>query len=481
MTQTTAERWDIFEVALEGPTEGNPFLDVTFGATFTHGHRAVEVEGFYDGVNDDRSSGIYRVRLMPDEVGEWRYTTRSSAADLDGKTGGFTCTPAEEGNHGPVHVHNTYHWQYADGTPHFSFGTTCYVWNHQGDAMETQTLETLKDAPFTKMRMCTFPKHYTYSHNEPEYHAFEIKDDGTFDLERFNPAFFQHLEQCIAGLRDLNIEADLILFHPYDRWGYAEMPSEVDDRYLHYIVARLAAYRNMWWSMANEFDLMKAKSMEDWDRFFKTVQTLDPYQHPRSNHNCRVFYDHGKPWVTHCSIQRSDLENVNRWRDEYRKPVVVDECQYEGNIPFNWGNISAQEMTHRFWEGFVRGGYVGHGETYVHPDDVLWWSKGGVLHGQSAPRIAFLREVMEAGPQIDPLTTNWNLTESGDDVYRLVYMGRHQPVSKTLRLPEDRQYTIDVIDTWEMTISRLDGTYSGECSVGLPGKPHVALRVRAVE
>ncbi len=40
---------------------------------------------------------------------------------------------------------------------------------------------------------------------------------------RPNPAFFAHLEQRIADLRALNIEADLILFHPYDRWGYATM------------------------------------------------------------------------------------------------------------------------------------------------------------------------------------------------------------------------------------------------------------------
>ena len=65
------------------------------------------------------------------------------------------------------------------------------------------------------------------------------------------------------------------------------MPSEVDDRYLRYVVARLAPYRNVWWSMANEFDLMEAKTMQDWDRFFMIVQENDPYQHLRSVHNCR--------------------------------------------------------------------------------------------------------------------------------------------------------------------------------------------------
>jgi len=58
-----------------------------------------------------------------------------------------------------------------------------------------------------------------------------------------------------SKLRDLGIQADLILFHPYDHWGYALMGAEADERYLRYTVARLAAYRNVWWSVANAWDL----------------------------------------------------------------------------------------------------------------------------------------------------------------------------------------------------------------------------------
>ncbi|MBN1247832.1 MAG: DUF5060 domain-containing protein [Anaerolineae bacterium] len=472
MSDKAVERWDVFELPLTGPAEGNPFLDVALTATFSHQHRSVEVEGFYDG------GTTYKVRFMPDAVGTWRYATHSNAPALDGKDGTFNCTPAHGNNHGPVRVHRTYHFVYEDGTPHFSFGTTCYAWPHQGRTREEQTLETLRSAPFNKMRMCVFPKDYVFSRNEPEYHAFERREDGSFDFERFDPAFFRHFEGRVGDLRDLGIEADLILFHPYDRWGYSAMPPEVDDRYLRYLTARLAAYRNVWWSMANEYDLMTAKTMQDWDRFFRVVQSCDPYQHPRSIHNCRAFYDHGKPWVTHCSIQRANLEDVSLWREQYGKPVVVDECQYEGNIQHNWGNITAQELTHRFWEGSARGGYVGHGETYLHPEDILWWSKGGILHGQSPARIAFLRAIMEEGPAIDPFRANWDLTQGGDDTYRLIYLGRHRPAIKPVTLPENRHYTVEVIDTWDMTITPLEGTFSGSCQIPLPGKPYLALRIR---
>src|SRR5436305_2101684 len=78
------------------------------------------------------------------------------------------------------------------------------------------------------------------------------REGGVNDYTRFVPAFFQNLEKRIEQLQALGIEADLILFHPYDHWGYALMPPEVDDAYLAYVVARLAAYRNVWWSVANE-------------------------------------------------------------------------------------------------------------------------------------------------------------------------------------------------------------------------------------
>ncbi|MFC1604671.1 DUF5060 domain-containing protein, partial [Planctomycetota bacterium] len=288
----TIECWGIFELELQGPSEGNPFVDVRLSSEFRQDKRVFKPEGFYDG------NGVYRIRFMPDVQGEWSYVTKSNRSELDGKKGKFTCVKPSLGNHGPVRVHKKWHLAYADGTAYFQVGTTCYAWAHQGNAMEQQTLSTLKDAPFNKMRMCVFPKSYSYNKNEPEFYPFEGKPLKNWDYSRFNPEFFRHFEQRVGNLREMGIEADLILFHPYDRWGYKDMDAETDDRYLRYVVARLAAYRNVWWSFANEFDLMKSKKMADWDRFFQIVQKYDPYNRLRGIHNCRVFYDHTKSWVT---------------------------------------------------------------------------------------------------------------------------------------------------------------------------------------
>jgi hypothetical protein len=48
-TNSTAdvEQWGIFEIALQGSAEGNPYLDVALNAQFAYKHRIIEVDGFY--------------------------------------------------------------------------------------------------------------------------------------------------------------------------------------------------------------------------------------------------------------------------------------------------------------------------------------------------------------------------------------------------------------------------------------------------
>lgn len=476
-----AEKWGVFELTLHGPSHGNPYIDVTLSAEFTSGGRVLPTLGFYDG------EGVYKIRFMPDTEGTWTYRTSSNARSLDAIEGQFVCTCPSQGNHGPVRVANTYHFAYEDGTPYVPVGTTCYVWSHQGDELEKQTLETLAASPFNKLRMCVFPKSYQFNENEPVYYPYDGSVETGWDFTRFNPAFFRHLEERIADLGRLGIEADLILFHAYDRWGFSEMKKSEDDRYLRYIVARLSAYRHIWWSLANEYDLMWAKEPEDWERFAEIIMANDSHHHLISVHNCFGFYDYSRPWITHCSIQRIDVyktaENTTEWRSQWNKPIVIDECAYEGDIDLGWGNITGQEMVRRFWEGAVRGGYVGHGETYLHPEDILWWSKGGKLYGSSPERIAFLRRIMEEGPSggLNPLRSEWDAPCAGiADEYYLFYYGFNQPRYRRYSMKPGIRYKVEVIDTWNMTVEEQEGTYEGAFQIEFPGKQYMAVRMTRV-
>jgi hypothetical protein len=469
--------WNRLELRIDGPSHGNPYVDVEVGArVFGPGGASHELLGFYDG------DGVYRLRFLPPAAGVWRFEITSNARSIDGLA--VTVVVEPSAGRGPVRVADRFHFAYANGERYLPVGTTCYVWTHQGEALEQQTLGALARSPFTKLRMCVFPKSYTFNSNEPERYPFARAGDG-WDPERFDPAYWAHLEQRIDELGELGIEADLILFHAYDRWGFATMDATTDDRYVKYAVARLSAFTNVWWSLANEFDLLFSKTEADWERWAGIILRWDAAQHLRSIHNCRELYDQSRPWITHASIQRLDVyrtaEETTAWRERWGKPVVIDECAYEGDIDQGWGNITGEEMTRRFWEGAVRGGYVGHGETYMDPEDILWWAKGGELHGTSPARIGFLTSIIDDAPggRLEPLELEWDAVTAGvPGEYCLYYYGFSRPSFRRFFEDPGIEWDVDVIDTWNMTVERLPEPLSGRFTVDLPARPYMAIRLR---
>ena len=500
-----AERWDVWEVSCHGPEEGNPFAEHWMKGSFSCDKETVDADGFYDG------GGIYKVRFMPSYEGEYTFKVTADFLEEE-ECGSFSSMPAGAGNHGPVRVADTYHFAYEDGTPYYSIGTTCYVWDLQSDERIAQTLETLRNSAFNKIRFCIFPKHYDYNLGEPRSYPYEgtpmdssvlTKENfwdyvgnaqgNDWDFYRFNTEHFRHIEKCIRALRDLGIEADLIVMHPYDRWGFSAMNKEQDDHYWKYVIARFSSYRNVWWSLANEFDLMKSKTEEDWERYGAMLVEKDPYHHLRSIHNCMRMYDHSRPWITHCSIQRVDLykssELVDEWREKFHKPVVMDEIAYEGNIQHGWGNISGEEMLRRFWEAVCRGGYPGHGETYMNPDDILWWSHGGKLHGESYKRFGLLHAIMSETPGsgLMPYKRVWDEVcavpeeKEGEEKavkdYYLIYYSFMRPSFRDFCFDEETPFRVKVIDTWDMTVEDR-GVFCGKFRVELPGKPYMAVQIK---
>ena len=467
-------RWGVLEIALQGPDVGNPFVDVELSAEFRCGDRSWTVGGFYDG------EGVYRLRALAEEEGPWKFVTTSTIPALDGISGEVTVGPAAPDAHGPVRV-DGFHFAYADGTRYRPWGTTAYAWNHQDESLQQATLDTLAASPFTKLRMCLFPKHFVFNTDEPERFPFPRAAEGSFDHTRFDLEFFAGLDAQLRRLGELGVQADLILFHPYDRWGFSDLGPAVDDRLVRYVVRRLAGYAHVWFSLANEHDLVFTKSTADWDRIGELVAAEDPHGHLISIHNFVEHFDHTRPWISHASVQGS-VEAITAGREQWGKPVVVDECGYEGDLEYGWGNLSGEELLHQFWDGVVRGGYAGHGETYWDADEEIWWSKGGRLVGTSPVRIGFLAEVVAASPTgvLDPLPSDFDSPWAGvQDEYLVSYHGRGRPRERHVLLPPG-QWRVDVLDTWECTVDRLPGVHQTFVLVPLPAKPYQAVRLVAV-
>jgi hypothetical protein len=267
--------------------------------------------------------------------------------------------------------------------------------------------------------------------------------------------------------------------------------------------------------MANEYDLVKTKTMDDWDHLFRVLQGADPHDRLRSIHQFDIYYDARKPWITHASIQNNaavlDDVRAGLHRDFALKPVIFDEVAYEGNFSDPWGSLTAEQMVERFWFGLVGGTYVGHSETWdpQRNANTSWLGVGGKLAGTSAPRLAFLRRIMEEGPRpgFEPIQSWWNYHVAGKPhEYYLRYFGEAAPAEWPVILPSGHgsrhgtplragetrppeAYRADIIDTWNMKVIAVDGLFNlvprsrfelhdpARPTIRLPGKPWLAVRL----
>ena len=230
------------------------------------------VRGFYDG------GGEFVLRFSPPSAGTWSYVTNASAAKLHELRGAISATSTHvwrggEGSRGPAAASGR-GFRFADGTEFLPIGTTAYAWAHQDASRREATLRTLagRGRVFNKMRFTVFPKWYTYNQEEPPsgLYPYTGSPPANWDFRSFDPRFWRHFEALVGKLLAQGVVADIILFHPYDHghWGFDCMGGldpetynvSNDIHFIRYVVARLGAYSNVWWSMANEWDFVKCKA-----------------------------------------------------------------------------------------------------------------------------------------------------------------------------------------------------------------------------
>jgi len=505
----SCERWGVYELAFPGKTDGNPFADYSIQGEFRGASETVRISGFYDG------GGIYRIRFMPSFEGRYTFTVSGTFSD-ETFHGAFQSTAPTGNNHGPVSVRNRFHLAYADGQPHYPVGTTCYAFALQKAEIVENTFQELEKGYFNKLRFCLMPKHYDFCLYDPILFPYEgtpmdasiltrqnfsaytgAAPGNHWDFKRFNPAFFQLYDSLIARLMDMGIEADVILFHAYDRWGFSKMSMEDNLFYLRYVAARYGAFRNVWWSLANEYELLGHLTVGDWETLAGALREADPYHHLASIHNCEAFYDYSRPWITHCSCQREDHHKTTEFtadlRERYGKPVIWDEVGYEGDFPHCWGNFTPEELVRRSWEAILRGGYCGHGETYLSEDNIIWWAHGGHLKGGSPSRfrfmLDFLRDVPGCGLKLaklrDDVHFQWDdyVAIPEDPAYAgsyyFFYYSLWRPAFRQIWVDDETWFDVDVVDTWNMTITPA-GRHRGCFEVPLPGNQYMGIRLRRV-
>lgn len=130
-----------------------------------------------------------------------------------------------------------------------------------------------------------------------------------------------------------------------------------------------------------------------------------------------------------------------------------------------------------------------------------WLSNGGTLQGESPARIAFLRQIVENGPEagLDPIDQYYLTNVAGQyGEYYLYYFGKEQPKEWAFILPDEgleegMRFKVDLIDTWNMKIMPVEYIYEVKrqdsykfvdkngAGIKLPKKPYMAIRIQRID
>ena len=249
-----ASRWGRFEQAFVSRYRyENALQDVDLAVTFASpSGQEITVDAFWDG------GYTWRVRFMPDELGQWRYhTTCSDAANvgLHNLEGVFWCSEADRstpfGRHGRLRLSdNRRYLMHNDGAPFFWLGDTCWAGPMQAADEEWEDyLRVRVRQHFNTVQFMGTPSLAAPSGDRDGEMAFSGSERVAV-----NAAFFQRIDRRIdamnrAGL--LAVPALLWAAH----WSTPQvnahnpglwLPEDQCVRLARYMVARWGAHHVVW-------------------------------------------------------------------------------------------------------------------------------------------------------------------------------------------------------------------------------------------
>jgi hypothetical protein len=346
----TVECWGRAEITLASrQSYANPLQDQHLTATFTAPDgRELKVDGFWDG------GTTWRVRFMPDELGQWIWRTESGDKGLHARQGRFVCIPATGkdrfSQHGPVRVStNRRHLEHADGTPFFWLADTC--WN--GALLATPEEWSFYIGERTRQQFTAVQWVATQWRAAPEGDLLKRRAFTGSEQIAVNVEFFQQLDAKADALNRaglLNVPVLLWAIgggsDPKVNPGFA-LPEDQAVKLARYMVARWQANHVVWF-LPGDGDYRGEKA-ERWKRIGRAVFGGGPHApvslHPGGMHwNWNDFKD--EPWLDLIGYQSGHgdddrtLQWINTgppaadWRKEPHRPFINLEPPYENHIAY---------------------------------------------------------------------------------------------------------------------------------------------------
>ncbi len=321
----------VFEMsAADKAKHPNPYASVDLRAEFrSPRHRTYLMPGYWDG------GERFVIRFTPNEAGDWDFRVSSNLPEYDGKTGNFSA-PASEAP-GFVRTANVHHFTYTENMqPHFWMGTALPRFQFMDPAAFRAAVDAFSDQKFNHLRGTLL--------------------GGADDIgkafpkpERPDPAYFQHLDECVRYIHQKGITADLAFASGLDPITRLFPSWQERERLARYLVARYAAFNITWQGVdsfeetANGRDLLKELGL--------LLKKMDPYQHVRSSGtsaSSAVFADDG--WMDYITHHSSEGAIGAVERQLYPAAFV--------NTGFAPVDANAEAFRHGLWNAAMNGQYV---------------------------------------------------------------------------------------------------------------------------
>lgn len=378
----TARKFGVHEVELTGNGQAANPLDTIATVTFTppSGERnAKTVNAFYDGGN------TWRARVYVSEIGDWRWRSECSTdAQLDDQAGGFLATGSTLRGRLLPHPKNPRHWMTEDGRWFLNLSDTAYFLlcardGNGGPVTDEQALQYASEdveRGITSIRCFLASRDGGFNESTEQWREWYFTDDGhdTFRLDTLQQAD-RRLRLLLDHYPDVAVQ--LILFplvrYAVDDTFWAGLKPAQRERLLRHLVARYAAYPQLFWLIVNDahYGPKYPRNNAMVREVGSYLKQHDPWRHPCSTGHARrvPFFFGDEDWATYIHLEHAHDLGAGQYApyDGFAKPVFLGEDRYEQD---HGARLDPRHMKYwqrrLFWAWLLSGGSTNYGGR--------WWA-----------------------------------------------------------------------------------------------------------
>jgi len=326
-------KWERFEAVVENSKEyADPYTDVRLEVIYTKPDGStVNFWGFYDG------GTMWRIRFMPDQIGEWKYQANFSDGTL-GISGAFNCMDSDIPGMLSIDESNPLWFGFKSGghglIRSFHVGDGFFATN----CSDSKRREFLDWAQAQNYNMLSIASHYLNRNSPGRGQGWNTPALWPLDASEYGK-----LERMLDDLSDRGI----MVFPFAGFFGRSSnLPTDYQDQenYIRYVLARLGSYWNILLNVAGPEPLLRPKDYQNIsteagiNRLGELIESLDVFGHPVSVHN-RTGDDPFKDedWLSYVTLQgpkKTDLSKLSAglFKNHHpAKPLYAQEALWSGN------------------------------------------------------------------------------------------------------------------------------------------------------